>query len=33
MNSMEQEIFEIISHEGDSRAYEFDALDEAENKN
>ncbi|WP_026887585.1 PTS lactose/cellobiose transporter subunit IIA [Clostridium beijerinckii] len=30
---MEQEIFEIITHAGDSRAYAFEALDEAENKN
>jgi len=30
---MEQEIFEIITHAGDSRAYAFEALGEAENKN
>lgn len=30
---MEQEIFEIISHAGDSRGYAYEALDEAEKKN
>lgn len=29
---MEQEIFEIISHAGDSRGYAYEALDAAENK-
>ena len=30
---MEQEIFEIIAHAGDSRGYAYEALESAENKN